>query len=91
MFKIRGTSCYDINVTCMLFPENDLLKSFKFESRAIFHLLLHLKKKKKDLSWFIKTTQSSTRENAKNNMRIEIIMSIICINSNMALMRVRNH
>ena len=36
MFKIRGTSCYDINVTCIYFPKDDLLKFLKFEFRVNF-------------------------------------------------------
>ena len=44
LFKIRGTCCYDINVTCIYFPKNDLLKSLKFEFLVSFQYLLHLKK-----------------------------------------------
>ena len=50
MFKIRDTSCYDINVTCTLCPKDDLLKSFKFEFRVNFWFLLRLKKKLVKLS-----------------------------------------
>ena len=50
MFKIRDTSCYDINVTCTLCPKDDLLKSLKFEFRVNFWFLLRLKKKLVKLS-----------------------------------------
>ena len=44
MFKIRGTSCYDINVACIKSPNDDLPKSLKFEFHVSFQFLLHLKK-----------------------------------------------
>ena len=50
MFKIGGTSCYDINVTCIQRPQDDLLKSVKFEFSVSFRFLLHLKKKMVKLS-----------------------------------------
>ena len=45
MFKIGGTICYDINVTYIQSPKDDLRKSPKFEFGVIFRFLLHLKKK----------------------------------------------
>ena len=44
MFKIGDTICYDINVTYIQSPKDDLPKSPKFEFGVIFRFLLHLKK-----------------------------------------------
>ena len=44
-FKIKGTSCYDINVTCIQSPTGDLLKSLKFKLRASFSVFTVFEKK----------------------------------------------
>ena len=54
--------------------KNDLLKSFKFVFRVSFPFLLYLKKKG-GLRWFLKIMQSSARENTRNNICIEVIMT----------------
>ena len=45
MFKIRGSSCYDVNVTYIQSRKDGRLKSFKFAFRVSFQFLLYLKKK----------------------------------------------
>ena len=35
LFKIQGTSCYDVNITCLSSPKGDLLKFVKFKFRQI--------------------------------------------------------
>ena len=43
MFKIRGISYYDINITCIQYPKDDQPLNFEFGARSLF--LLHLNKK----------------------------------------------
>ena len=50
MFKIRSTSCYNVNVTCIESPQDDLLKSLKFKFRVSFPFLLYFLKKVVKLS-----------------------------------------
>ena len=38
LFNIQGSSCYDINATCILSPKVDLLKFVKFEFGHVFSL-----------------------------------------------------
>ena len=45
IIKIRVTSCYDINVTCIYSPKDNLLESHKFEFHVSFWFLIDLKKK----------------------------------------------
>ena len=43
-FKIRGTNCFNINVTLTQSPKDDLLKSLEFEFRVSFWFLMHFEK-----------------------------------------------
>ena len=49
VFKTRGTGCYDINITCMQYPEDDR-RSLNFELRVNSQFFLHFKKKMVKLS-----------------------------------------
>ena len=44
IFKIRGPSCFIINVRRTQSPKDDLLKSLEFEFRVSFWFLLHFEK-----------------------------------------------
>ena len=43
-FKIRGTNCFNINVTLTQSPKDDLLKSLEFGFRVSFWFLMHFEK-----------------------------------------------
>ena len=77
LFKIRGTSYYDMNVGCTQIPKNILVKSFKFEvfpQKQNFLFLLHFFKKDGKAFDYqdIKFDQSSARENTNKNMLLRL-------------------